>query len=302
MSDTETANMQQPQNPIIDRLRQLKQKAEQNNALITNLKTSQPAYSYSYNHPYSARPIYIDQYNTNTDLYSQMMQDFETRNKHIIESQLQYERGQELLSDVLAQVDEYDETELDTRLSNINIHEFNSIASLKKAIPQPNHVKTVHIHPVVKLKKETESGPELDDLSEYEQQLIGEYIDTAYTHLIKVMKVYFILADGKSFRLPATNEIITMKELLQGHLHVADIDVKKGLIRAGTHVFYLTVDDDSQIRLHNGYVLKTANTGLILIDEENNKKKHIDFKCPVFRKINNLDIAIYIKKHFSEDD
>ena len=33
-------------NPIIERLRQLKQKAEQNNTLITNLKTPQPAYSY----------------------------------------------------------------------------------------------------------------------------------------------------------------------------------------------------------------------------------------------------------------
>jgi len=284
-------------NPIIERLRQLKQKAEQNNTIITNLKTPQPAYSYNY--PSSPNPIYIDQYQT-ADLYSQMMQDFETRNKHIIESQLQYERGQTLLSDILAQVDEYDDVELDNRLSNINISEFDSISSLKKAIP--SQIKTVHIQPVEKEKKESEAGPELSDLSEYEQQLVGEYIDTAYTHLIKVLKVYFILADGKSFRLPATNEIGAMKEQLEGHLHVADTDVKKGYIRAGTHVYYLTVDEDSQVKLMDGYVLKTANTGLILIDEENNKKKHIDFKCPVFRKINNLDIAIYIKKHFSEDD
>lgn len=284
-------------NPIIVRLRQLKQKAEQNNTLITNLKMPPPVYSY--NLPSSPRPIYIDQYQT-ADLYSQMMQDFETRNKHIIESQLQYDRDQTLLSDILAQVDEYDESELDNRLSNINICEFDSISSLKKVIP--SQIKTVHIQPVVKLKKETDPGPELDDLTEYEQQLVGEYIDTAYTHLIKVLKVYFILADGKSFRLPTTSEIIAMKEQLEGHLHVADIDVKKGVIRAGTHVYYLTVNEDSQIRLHDGYVLKTANNGLILIDEENNKKKHIDFKWPVFRKINNLDIAIYIKNHFSADD
>lgn len=284
-------------NPIIERLRQLKQKAEQNNTLITNLKTPQPAYSYNY--PSSPKPIYIDQYQT-SDLYSQMMQDFETRNKHIIESQLQYERGQTLLSDILAQVDEYDDAELDNRLSNINISEFDSISSLRKAIP--SQIKTVHIQPVEKVKKETDPGPELSDLSEYEQQLVGEYIDTAYTHLIKVLKVYFILADGKSFRLPATHEIITMKEQLEGHLHVGDMDVKKGLIRAGTHIYYLSVDENSQVKLMDGYVLKTANTGLILIDEENNKKKHIDFKCPVFRKINNLDIAIYIKKNFSEDD
>lgn len=284
-------------NPIIERLRQLKQKAEQNNTLITNLKTPPPAYSYNY--PSSPKSIYIDQYQT-ADLYSQMMQDFESRNKHIIESQLQYERGQTLLSDILAQVDEYDDDELDNKLSNINIHEFNSISSLKKAIP--SQIKTVHIQPVVKVKKEADPGPELSDLSDYEQQLVGEYIDTAYTHLIKVLKVYFILADGKSFRLPVTSEIAIMKELLEGHLHVGDMDVKKGHIRAGTHVYYLTVDEDSQIRLHNGYVLKTANTGLILIDEENNKKKQIDFKCPVFRKINNLDIAIYIKNHFGEYD
>jgi hypothetical protein len=92
-----------------------------------------------------------------------------------------------------------------------------------------------------------------------------------------------------------------MKTQLEGHIHVPDIDVVKGHIRAGTHIYYLSVDEHSHVKLMDGYVLKTANTGIVLIDEENNKKKQIDFKCPVFRKINNLDIAIYIKKHYANE-
>ena len=234
-----------------------------------------------------------------------MMSDFETRNRHIIESQLYYERSQDLLNDVLENcIDNFDEDELDARLSQVNIRNFNTVTGLVNTIPKRENsndkVKTVNIQPSSS-KREIEQGPELTDLSEYEQELVGEFVDTAYTHLIKVLKVYFILADGKCFRLPAPSEIQDMKTQLEGHIHVPDIDVIKGHIRAGTHIYYLTVDENSHVSLLDGYILKTANTGLVIIDEENNKKKHIDFKCPVFRKINNLDIALYIKNHSSVD-
>lgn len=307
--------MSQSQQTMIERLRQLKQATERNNALISNLKTPQPAYTYypsstSHEYPYNyTNPIQIDQYQP-ADLYSQMMSDFETRNKHIIESQLQYERSQDLLDDVLGScIDNYDEDELNSQLSHLNVHNFDSVSELVKAIPKreqhsSDQVKTVTIQPPEKSsvrKHQVEQGPELTDLSEYEQELVGEFVDTAYTHLIKVLKVYFILADGKRFRLPTTRDIQAIKTQLEGHIHVPDIDVIKGHIRAGTHIYYLSVDDNSHVKLLDGYVLKTANTGIVLIDEENNKKKQIDFKCPVFRKINNLDIAIYIKKHCAID-
>lgn len=303
--------MAQSQQSILERLRQLKQSTTRNNELISNLKVPQSAYTY---YPSAARyetqyqysnPIQIDQYHQ-PDLYSQMMSDFETRNRHIIESQLYYERSQDLLNNVLENcIDNYDEDELDARLSQVNIHNFNTVSKLVKAIPKreqrtTDQVKTVHIQTptLSSAKREIEQGPELTDLTEYEQELVGEFVDTAYTHLIKVLKVYFILADGKCFRLPSPSEIQDMKTQLEGHIHVPDIDVIKGHIRAGTHIYYLTVDENSHVSLLDGYILKTANTGLVIIDEENNKKKHIDFKCPVFRKINNLDIALYIKKHY----
>lgn len=302
--------MSQSQQAILERLRQLKQSTARNNELISNLKVPQSAYTY---YPSSARyetqyqysnPIQIDQYHQ-PDLYSQMMSDFEKRNRHIIESQLYYERSQDLLDNVLSScVDNYDEDELDARLSQVNIHNFDTVSNLVKAIPKreqcsADQVKTVNIQPVKSsAKREIEQGPELSDLTEYEQELVGELVDTAYTHLIKVLKVYFILADGKCFRLPAASEIQGMKTQLEGHIHVPDIDVIKGHIRAGTHIYYLAIDENSHVKLLDGYILKTANTGLVIIDEENNKKKHIDFKCPVFRKINNLDIALYIKKHY----
>lgn len=307
--------MSQSQQLIIERLRQLKQATERNNALISNLKTPQPAYTYypsstSQEYPYNyINPIHIDHYQP-ADLYSQMMSDFESRNRHIIESQLQYERSQDLLDDVLGScVDNYDEDELNAQLSQLNVHNFNSVSGLVNAIPKrkqqlSDQVKTVHIQPQITSsvrKHQVEKGPELTDLTEYEQELVGEFVDTAYTHLIKVLKVYFILADGKSFRLPAASDIHNIKEQLEGHIHVPDIDVIKGHIRAGTHIYYLSVDEHSHVKLMDGYVLKTANTGIVLIDEENNKKKQIDFKCPVFRKINNLDIAIYIKKHYVDE-
>ncbi len=292
---------------IVERLRQLKQTTTRNNELISNLKVPQSAYTYypsaaRYDPQYQyANPIQIDQYHQ-SDLYSQMMSDFETRNRHIIESQLYYERSQDLLNDVLENcIDNYDEDELDARLSQVNIHNINTVSDLVNTIPKRENVndqvKTVNIQPVASsAKKQIEQGPELTDLSEYEQELVGELVDTAYTHLIKVLKVYFILADGKCFRLPTASEIQDMKTQLEGHMHVSDIDVIKGRLRAGTHIYYLTIDDNSHVSLLDGYILKTANTGLAIIDEQNNKKKHIDFKCPVFRKLNNLDIALYIKK------
>jgi hypothetical protein len=306
--------MSQSQQSILERLRQLKQSTTRNNELISNLKVPLQVYTYqpqtaSYESLYNyTNPIQIDQYQQ-PDLYSQMMTDFETRNRHIIESQLYYERSQDLLNDVLENcIDNYDEDELDAQLSQVNIHNFDTVTGLVNAIPKreqqsSDQVKTVHIQAnnSSSVKHQIDQGPELTDLTEYEQELVGEFVDTAYTHLIKVLKVYFILSDGKCFRLPTTIDIQDMKTQLEGHIHVPDIDVIKGHIRAGTHIYYLSIDENSHVKLLDGYILKTANTGLVIIDEENNKKKHIDFKCPVFRKINNLDIALYIKKHCVND-
>lgn len=316
--------MTQNQQTMIERLRQLKQANDYNNKLISNLKIP-PLQSVSGQGYQQYQPMNTSQQSgqqsgqqSDSDLYSKMMNDFETRNKHIIESQLYYERSQDLLNDVLSMVDNYDEDELNMQLSklvgntvhtgsqaqydanSININNFDSVSELVNAIPKKdsasNQIKKVYIQPQAAKTTQIEHGPELTDLTEYEQELVGEFVDTAYTHLIKVLKVYFILADGKYFRLPATSDILTMKLQLEGHTHVPDIDVIKGHIRAGTHIYYLTIDENSHVKLLDGYVLKTANTGIVIIDEENNKKKHIDFKCPIFRKINNLDIAIFIKK------
>lgn len=304
------------QQSVIDKLRQLKEKTDKNKELISTLKMPQ-TYSYYPPYPYTnianpysniINPTQTEQVQTD-DLYNKMMLDFEMRNKHIIESQLYYERSQNLLNDVLSVVDNYDELELDARLTQINPQKYNSVSGLIKSIPiQKNinistdiangashgDIKTIYITP----KNTEEQGPELSDLTEYEQSLVTEFIEKSYAHLIKILKVYFILADGKLYKLPNITEIQIMKEQLEGHIHVPDIDVIKGYIWSGTHIYYLTVDEDSYVKLMDGYVLKTANSGLVIIDEKNNKKKQIDFKCPVFRKINNLDIALYIKKHY----
>jgi hypothetical protein len=292
------------QQTIIERLRQLKQMTSHNKDIITTLKTPSH-YTYHPTRPdYFTKPFQIEQLPTQ-DLYSQMMTDFERRNQHIIDSQLHYERSQELLHDILGMVNTVDEEELDRQLDRLSMHDIDSVSKLVNAInvkptilPQnTTQVKTITITPAETTQQQLlESAPTMDDLSYTEQELVSEYVEACYSHLIKVLKVYFILADGKSYRLPSIRKIQHMKELLEGHIHIPDTDVRRGKIPPGTHVYYLSIDDNSSVQLMEGHVFKKAKKGMILIDEKNNKKKHIDFKCPVFRKINNLDIATYIKK------
>jgi hypothetical protein len=201
-------------------------------------------------------------------------------------------------------VNTVDEAELDRQLDQLSMHDIDSVSKLVNAINVkpvilPEHsyeVKTINIKPTEPDEHILESAPTMDDLSYTEQELVTDYVESCYSHLIKVLKVYFILSDGKMYRLPSIRKIQYMKELLEGHLHVPDTEVRRGKIQPGTHIYYLSIDDNSAVQLMEGHVFKKAKRGIILIDEKNNKKKHIDFKCPVFRKINNLDIATYIKK------
>ena len=139
------------------------------------------------------------------------------------------------------------------------------------------------------IDNDTACKPELEDLNEYEQKHVFSYIEQCYAHIIKVLKVYFILADGKKYVLPSGNKIGKIKTMLEGYIHVVNLNT----LVIGTHIYYLTVDLNNKVKIMDGYVYEINMDGcyIIIIDETNNKKIKVRDTCPIFRKLNNYDIA-----------
>jgi hypothetical protein len=230
------------------------------------------------------------------DFNSRVLQDFQARNQDLIDAQVEREHAHQIMTNILANMADYEDAELDKRLANLNMTELqqNKTISTGRDI-----IKTIHLAPVTKYPAspsncETdgeESGPDIADISEQDHEKIAEYIDTCYEHIIKVLKVYFILADGKTYRLPRPAEVRDMKTRLEGHIHVPDDVFRARELLAGTRIYYLTVDEKSNVVLKAGLVYKLGQTGIIILDELEKRKLDIGYSCPVFRKINNLDIA-----------
>ena len=277
-------------NPTLARLKALRESSIQFQEHISKLAGgAHPATYYQTQPGYSQMQIPVQQ-----DLNGRLLADFTERNRHIIESQLKREQSANLLSNVLDSVTDYDDAMLDAQISNINPEGFANIKSLVKTVtitPPEQSTESSKRH---KKESRPESPPiAIEDIDEEFQDRVMEYIDKCYDHIIKVLKVYFILADGKHYRLPSKSEIATIKTVLEGHINIPngpDLD-----IQAGTAVYYLSVDESSRIKMGFGYYKKAGKTGLILQDEDTDELFIIDFKCPMFRKINNLDIAKYIQ-------
>lgn len=280
-------------NSTLERLKALRASSIQFQEHITKLAGSaHPASYYHAQSSYSSFPLDnnpADQH----DLNSRLLTDFTERNRHIIESQLKREQSANLLANVLDSVTDYDEDMLDAQISKINLTGLNNINSLVKTINiTPGNIASSRDKP--KRAARPESPPiAIEDIDDEFQDRVMEYIDDCYKHIIKVLKVYFILADGKNYRLPSKTEIATIKTTLEGHINIPngqDMD-----ITGGTPLYYLSVDESSRIKMGFGYYKKPGKTGLILQDDDTDELFVIDFKCPMFRKINNLDIAKYIQ-------
>lgn len=297
---------------IISRLRALKDASTRNQQYINTFTTvgtpgtqdqhhyessyagqyykQQPA-SYSNFFSYSNNPNSESQANFN----SRLVQDFRARNQDLIDAQLEREHANQIMTNILANMADYEDAELDERLANLNLAELQQNKSISNS---RDIIKTIHLAPVANRPSspsnygtDEESGPDIADISDQDQETIADYIDTCYEHIIKVLKVYFILADGKEYRLPRPSEIRDIKTQLEGHIHVPDDVFRARALLPGTRIYYLTVDDQSRVVLKVGLVYKLAQTGIIILDEIEKRKLDIGYSKPVFRKINNLDIV-----------
>lgn len=297
---------------IINRLRALKEASIRNQQYINSIKADNGmAAGYGLLNSGQTISNFSNFFNINTssmggpynyDLNMRLIDDFQARHQDIIDMQQQREQSKQIIGTILS---ELDDAELDNRLESINVKELQKTDNVK------NMIKTVFIKPVAdedsqqrrprrqRFQQQVDSdgedivqdGPNIEDIAPEDHVHIAEYIDKCYKHIIKVLKVYFILADGKHFRLPISADIAKIKTKLEGYIHVPDDDLRKGNLKYGTYLYYLTISNESRVVMRSGYFLKTGTTGILLMNESETDRFEIDFKCPLFRKINNLDIV-----------
>jgi hypothetical protein len=245
-------------------------------------------------------PFFNHQYYPTNDIKGRILADFQERNRHIIESREQAEEARILVNDLLPVIDEQ---ELDVQIAALKLPDepTQDLAGLIKKVritsTQPNsqqiRFKSTSRKPIVDAEKLDPEQLETYEPSLAAQRQIMDYIDTKYEHIIKVLKVYFILANGSCFRLPTSRQIKAMKTMLDGYIHIHDDQTR--YIPPGTYIYYLTINEQSAVCLRSGHVWRQTARGLFVINEEETRHWLVDPKAPIFRKINNDDLADIIR-------
>jgi len=130
------------------------------------------------------------------------------------------------------------------------------------------------------------------------RQVISDYLDAAYSRIIKIAKVYFIRALYFDYQMPTQEEIAELKDRLLGHLHIPRT---KWLTRLPlkSRIEYLNITRDGRVELATAWVMRIKGFHLYVSHDMTglgkgvkNKWRKLTPHFPVFHKITNDDIRI----------
>jgi len=128
--------------------------------------------------------------------------------------------------------------------------------------------------------------------------IIGDFIDLAYSRIIKICKVYFIRAMYFDYQMPTQQEIAELKDRLLGHLHIPRSKWESRL-PVKSQIEYLNITRDGRVELATAWVMRVKGYHLYVSHNMvglgkgvKNKWRKLTPHFPVFHKITNDDINI----------
>lgn len=185
------------------------------------------------------------------------------------------------------------ESESEDELTD-ELEETNSLASTSDGAAATKYVYDIDDGTATELSSRAASVLGDDE----KRVIISEFIDLAYSRIIKICKVYFIRAMYFDYQMPTQQEIAELKDRLLGHLHIPR-NKWESRLPLKSQIEYLNITRDGRVELATAWVMRIKGYHLYVSHNMvglgkgvKNKWRKLTPHFPVFHKITNDDINI----------